>query len=154
MLAPAFIDTNILLYAASDGRQDEGKTRMARALLRRRPWAVSMQVVQEFHVNATRKIALGIGTPQAAELIDGLLARVVVDVTPDLFRRAVALQSRFMLSYWDAAICQAAIDAEYRLLFSEDMANREVYGRVMVVNPFEQEGRWIEEDPAGLDRLG
>jgi predicted nucleic acid-binding protein len=47
MLAPAFIDTNILLYAASDGRQDEGKTRMARALLRRRPWAVSMQVVQE-----------------------------------------------------------------------------------------------------------
>jgi predicted nucleic acid-binding protein len=71
-----------------------------------------------------------------------------------LFRRAVALQSRFMLSYWDAAICQAAIDAKYRLLFSEDMGNREVYGRVMVVNPFEQEGRWIEEDPAGLDRLG
>lgn len=154
MLAPAFIDTNVLLYAASDGRQDEDKTRMARALLRRRPWAVSMQVVQEFHVNATRKIALGIGTPQAAELIDRLLARVVVDVTPDLFRRAVVLQSRFMLSYWDAAICQAAIDAKYRLLFSEDMGNREVYERVMVVNPFEQEGRWIEEDPAGLDRLG
>jgi len=154
MPTAAFIDTNILLYAASDGRHDPEKTQLARKLLRTRPWALSMQVVQEFHVNATRKIALGIGTHHAARVIDKLLARVVVTATPDLFRRAVVLQNRFMLSYWDAAICQAAIDARYRVLFSEDMNSEEIYDRVMVLNPFASEGRWIDEDPPRLQRLG
>jgi predicted nucleic acid-binding protein len=58
-----------------------------------------------------------------------------------------------MLHYYDAAICQAAIQAGYRLLFSEDMSSGEVYDRVMVLNPFEQGGRWIEEDPPRLPRL-
>ena len=88
-----------------------------------------------------------------AKLLDKLLGRVVVSTTPGLFRRAVVLQSRFMLSHWDAAICQAAIDTGCRLLFSEDMGSGGIYDRVMVLNPFEQDGRWIGEDPPGLDRL-
>jgi predicted nucleic acid-binding protein len=153
MLTAAFIDTNILLYAASDGRLEPEKTRLARQLLRHRRWAVSMQVVQEFHVNATRKVALGISSRHAAEVIDGLLERVVVDTTRELLVRAVVLQNRFMLHYYDAAICQAAIAAGYRLLFSEDMTSEEVYDQVMVLNPFDQGGRWIEEDPPRLSRL-
>jgi predicted nucleic acid-binding protein len=154
MPTAAFIDTNILLYAASDGRLEPEKTRLARRLLRSRPWAVSMQVVQEFHVNATRKVALGISSRHAAEVIDGLLERAVVDTTRELFVQAVVLQNRFMLHYYDAAICQAAILAGYRILFSEDMTSEEVYGQVMVLNPFDQGGRWIEDDPPRLDRLG
>lgn len=153
MPTAAFIDTNILLYAASDGRLDPEKTRLARLLLRSRPWAVSMQVVQEFHVNATRKVALGISSRHAAMLVDELLERAVVDTTPELFTRAVVLQNRFMLHYYDAAICQAAIQAGYRLLFSEDMNSEEIYDRVMVLNPFDHDGRWIEEDPPSLRRM-
>jgi predicted nucleic acid-binding protein len=154
MPAAAFIDTNILLYAASDGRLEPEKRRLARLLLRRREWAVSMQVVQEFHDNATRKIALGIGSEKAAMLLDALLLRVVAVTTPGLFARAVMLQNRHMLSHWDAAICQAAIDSGHRIVFSEDLASEEVYERVMVLNPFEHGGRWIDEDPPRLDRLG
>jgi predicted nucleic acid-binding protein len=153
MPTAAFIDTNILLYAASDGRLEPVKTRLARRLLRHRPWAVSMQVVQEFQVNATRKVALGISSRHAAEVVDGLLERAVVDTTRELFLQAVVLQNRFMLHYSDAAICQAAIQAGYRLLFSEDMTSEEVYDRVMVLNPFDQGGRWIEEDPTRLQRM-
>jgi len=153
MPTAAFIDTNILLYAASDGRLDPEKTRLSRLLLRSRPWAVSVQVVQEFHVNATRKVALGISSRHAALVVDGLLDRAVVDTTRDLFVRAVVLQNRFCLHYYDAAICQAAIQAGYRLLFSEDMSSEEVYDQVMVLNPFDHGGRWITEDPPRLDRL-
>jgi len=150
MPTAAFIDTNILLYAASDGRLDPEKTRLSRQLLRSRPWAVSMQVVQEFHVNATRKVALGISSRHAARVVDGLLDRAVVDTTRELFVRAVLLQNRYLLHYYDAAICQAAIQAEYRLLFSEDMNSEAIYDRVLVVNPFDYGGRWITEDPPGL----
>ena len=154
MPTAAFIDTNILLYAASDGRLDPEKTRLSRRLLRSRPWAVSMQVVQEFHVNATRKVALGISSRHAALVVDGLLDRAVVETTRELFVRAVLLQNRFMLHYYDAAICQAAMEAGYRLLFSEDMSSEAVYDRVLVLNPFDRGGRWITEDPPQLDRLG
>jgi len=153
MPTAAFIDTNILLYAASDGRLDAEKTRLSRLLLRRRAWAVSLQVVQEFHVNATRKVALGISSRHAAQVVDGLLDRAVVDTTRELFVRAVLLQNRFGLHYYDAAICQAAIQAGYRLLFSEDMSSETVYDRVMVLNPFDHAGRWISDDPPRLDRL-
>jgi predicted nucleic acid-binding protein len=153
MLTAAIIDTNILLYAASDGQLDPEKTRLSRLLLRSRPWAVSMQVVQEFHVNATRKVALGISSRHAAQVVDGLLDRAVVATTRELFVRAVLLQNRFLLNYDDAAIGQAAIEAGYRLLFSEDMTSEEVYDRVMVLSPFDQGGRWIEEDPPRLQRL-
>ena len=153
MPTAAFIDTNILLYAASDGRLEPEKTRLARLLLRGRPWAVSVQVIQEFHVNATRKVALGISSRHAAMVVDGLLERAVVDTTRELFVRAVVLQNRFGLHYYDAAICQAAIQSGYRLLFSEDMNSEQVYDGVMVLNPFDQGGRWITEDPPRLDRL-
>ena len=154
MLTAAFIDTNILLYAASNGRSNPEKARLSRQLLRTRAWAVSLQVVQEFHVNATRKIALGISSQHAARVIDELLERAVVETTRELFLRSVALQSRFMLNYWDAAICQAAIQAGFRILFSEDLTSGAVYDRVMVLSPFEDGGRWIKEDPANLARLG
>ena len=154
MPTAAFIDTNVLLYAASNGVLDPEKTRLARLLLRTRTWAVSMQVVQEFHVNATKKVALSISSEHAAQVIDGLLERAVITTTRDSFLQAVVLQNRFMLHYYDAAICQAAMQAGYQLLFSEDMTSEEVYDRVLVLNPFDQDGRWITEDPPRLDRLG
>ena len=106
-----FIDTNVLLYAASDGRADPEKKRLAEALIAARPFVVSMQVVQEFHGRATQKIALGISSEHAAGVLDELLEHAVIGVTPALFREAVVLQSRFCLSYWDAAILAAASQA-------------------------------------------
>jgi len=148
-----FIDTNVLLHAASDGRQDPDKKRLAEELIATRPFVVSMQVVQEFHVKATQKIALGISSEHAAEVLDGLLARAAVGVTAELFRDAVVLQSRFFLSYWDAAIVAAARQAGRHLVFSEDMSHLQVYDTVTIVNPFAEAGRWIREDPSRLHRL-
>lgn len=120
-----FIDSNVFLYAASDGRVDSDKKRLAEELIATRPFVVSMQVVQEFHVRATQKIALGISSEHAAQVLEGLLSRAVVGVTPQLFREAVVLQSRFGLSYWDSAILAAAAQAGCRI----------------------ESGRWIRDVP-------
>lgn len=104
MPTAVFIDTNLLLYAASNGVLEPEKTRLSRLLLRSRPWVVSVQVVQEFHVNATKKVALGISSEHAARVVDGLLDRAVVTNTRELFVQAVVLQNRFFLHYYDAAI--------------------------------------------------
>jgi len=153
-LTAVFIDTNVLLYAASDGRLDPEKRRLALELLEARRFVVSVQVVQEFHVQATQKIALGISSEHAAEVLDELLERAVVEVTPELFREAVVIQSHFCISYWDAAIVAAARRAGCHLLFSEDMGHLQIYDSVMVVNPFAEQGRWIRENPPWVHRQG
>lgn len=72
----------------------------------------------------------------AALVLERLLGRVAVTVTPKLFREAVILQSRFCLSYWDAAILTGARLAGCKQVFSEDMGHLQIYGSVMVIGPF------------------
>jgi predicted nucleic acid-binding protein len=152
MQAAVFIDTNVLLYAASNGKSDPEKTRISRELLRGRLWVVSMQVVQEFHVNATKKAALGIGSQKAGAVLDELLGRAVVGMDRELFTGAVVLQNRYCLSYWDAAVLGAAKRANCRVVFSEDMDSGGLYDGTLVLNPFEQGGRWLREDHPKLGR--
>jgi len=56
------LDTNVLVYAASQQAADRKKAGLARDLLRRGPgeFAISLQVLQEFYVaaRAPRKLAL------------------------------------------------------------------------------------------------
>ena len=62
-----FLDTNVLVYAASDKAADQEKAGVARDLLRRDPnqFAISLQVLQEFYVaaRAPRKLALRVADP-------------------------------------------------------------------------------------------
>jgi len=50
-----FADTNILLYAISSDPREAGKADRAVALLARRDIGLSVQVLQEFYVQATRR---------------------------------------------------------------------------------------------------
>ena len=49
-----FVDTNVLLYAASTAPEEARKARRARALLDEGDLGLSVQVLQEFYVQATR----------------------------------------------------------------------------------------------------
>ena len=54
MNSPRFIDTNILLYSISRDRAEARKRDIAIALLEADDIALSVQVLQEFYVQATR----------------------------------------------------------------------------------------------------
>jgi predicted nucleic acid-binding protein len=132
----AFYDTNILLYA--DDADAGGKTPVARSLLLRalteRSGVVSTQVLQEYYLNACRKLKL---TPASARArVDAYLGLDVVTVTPALLLSAMELHAFDSLSFWDAVVVRNAQHAGCGVLYSEDLQNGRRLGSVRVVNPF------------------
>lgn len=128
-----FVDTNVLLYALSDRASERTKRRRARALLSSVPFGLSVQVLQEFYVNARK----GGAEPDTLDAILTQLRRVpVVESSLSLFDSAVGLHRRYGISYWDAAIVAAAQELGAETLYSEDLSHGQRYGAVRVVNPF------------------
>jgi predicted nucleic acid-binding protein len=137
MNADVFFDTNILLYSIDEDPASLAKRQRAQELMLSERWGWSMQVAAEFFVNATspkRPFRLTVAT--AAALVEGWLALPTLDVTPALFRAAVAMQQRYQLSYWDAAILAAATRMGCHSVCSEDLNAGQNYDGVIVVNPF------------------
>ena len=131
-----FVDTNVLLYAASSAPSEVAERRTARRILQENDWGTSVQVLQEFHVNATGKLREQI-RPQSARLfIRLLLTRPIVTTTPDLFTRAVDISRRYRISYWDAAIVAAAAHMGCSTLFTQDLNAGQTYEGVTALNPF------------------
>ena len=136
MPAERFLDTNILLYAYDLDAPE--KRAVARAILEE-AWlepggtALSVQVLQEFHVNFVRR---GHSIAQASLLVGDFTSLVIIDNSLALFERGLSLQSRWQLSLWDALILAAAENSGARELLSEDLNHGQDYGGVRVVNPF------------------
>ena len=133
-------DTNMLLYAVSPLREEAHKRRLARDLLRRSDLAVSVQVFQEFYYQATRRTRLGrLSHDDALAFLGTLLKFPVQDITLDVFRDAVAISSRYRLSYWDGAILAAARALGCDAVYSEDLSAQQDYDGLQVINPFREE---------------
>lgn len=132
-----FVDTNVLLYAVSTAADEAAKAATARALLDAEDLALSVQVLQEFHVQATRSSREDALTwQQSFDLIQAWLRFPVQDTTPDVVLAAMASSRRFRISYWDAAIVEAARALGCTEVLSEDLADGRSYDGVTAVNPF------------------
>ncbi len=136
MSVEAFLDSNILLYAASKDPEDSEKSGRAARLIADTNFGVSMQVAQEFYHNARLKARLAITSAQAETIIGLLLVRPLVMTDADLFSHARRLCERYRLRYWDAAIVAAAVRLQAPVLYSEDLSHGQDYDGVRVVNPF------------------
>lgn len=132
-----FVDTNVLLYAISRDPEEQDKARSANQLLKNRDLALSVQVLQEFYVQATRASRPDSLThEQAVELVEAFMRFPVVAITAELMMAAFATRQRFGLSYWDAAILEAGRSLGCDVVLSEDLSDGEDYGGIRVVNPF------------------
>lgn len=137
MHADVFLDTNILLYAISTARDEAAKKRTARELLARPDWGLSVQVLQEFYVNATRPAPrAGMSHASATAAIREFLRRPVISSDPPLVLAALDLKARYQLSYWDAAIVAAARAIGATTLYSEDLNDGQSFETLTVRNPF------------------
>jgi predicted nucleic acid-binding protein len=132
-----FVDTNVLLYAASTAPEERAKSRVALSLLEAEDLALSVQVLQEFYVQATRPAKDDRLTHQQATLlIESFLRFPVQETTLKLVQSALATKDRFRLPYWDAAIIEAARTLGCDTVLSEDLSHGQNYGGVRVVDPF------------------
>ena len=132
----AFVDTNVLLYAASTDPTEASKRIEARRVLSDGAFAFSVQVAQEFFVNATRKLTPALSSADALAFLKGINPAMVVAIDYELFEEAIKIQQRFQISYWDAAIVGAAKRLNCGILYSEDLSEGQSYDGVRVVNPF------------------
>lgn len=136
MRADAFVDTNILLYAISSAPDEAAKKQRAREILALPDWGISIQVLQEFYVNATRPPQPAMRHEDAEAAIQQLLLRPVADSNAELLLEALRLKARYQLSYWDAAIVAAAMQLGVSTLYSEDLQNGQEFEGVKIVSPF------------------
>jgi len=132
-----FVDTNVLLYAVSRAAEEQPKREAANELLRHRDLALSVHVLQEFYVQATRSTREDALTHrQAADLVTAFGRFPVQPTTMTLVLAAMDTRDRFGLSYWDAAIIEAARMLGCTEVLSEDLADGQDYGGLVVVDPF------------------
>jgi predicted nucleic acid-binding protein len=129
----AFFDTNILVYAQQAG----GKADRARALIAA-GGKLSVQVLNEFTAVSRRKQRRE--WHEIAEAIADVL--MVTDpplpLTLDLHVAAREFAEDHRLSFYDALIVAAAIEAGCDTLFSEDMQHGRSIGGLAIVNPFRE----------------
>lgn len=136
MPAERFLDTNILLYGYdldAPEKRSIAQTLIEQAWLQLGRTAISVQVLQEFHVKFLRQ---GHSTEEASALIADFSNWPVIDNTLAVFRLGLSLQPRWQLSLWDAMILAAAQTSGARELISEDLNHGQNYGGVRVINPF------------------
>lgn len=132
-----FVDTNVLLYAITTAEDEREKSERARKILEARDLALSVQVLQEFYVQATRPSKLERVThEQAAALIDSWMRFRIEELTVALLQNALSTRLRWNISYGDAAIVEAARAAGCRTVLSEDLQDGMDFGGVRVQDPF------------------
>lgn len=132
-----FVDTNILLYSLDLEPAHPERTAIAQQILRQSDIVLSVQVLQEFYVQATHpRRPDALPHDLAERLIQKWLRFRIQDNTVTVLQSALSLKKRFCISYWDAAILAAAKAAGCQYLLTEDLNHGQDYDGVVVVNPF------------------
>ena len=132
-----FVDTNVLLYSISTDARESAKAERARDLLTARDLGLSVQVLQEFFVQATRPSRSDrLDHDVAAGLVEAFQRFPVQPTTVGVMAAALETCRRFQLSYWDAAVIEAARELGCDVVLSEDLSHGQEFDGVRVVDPF------------------
>jgi predicted nucleic acid-binding protein len=135
-----FVDTNILIYAhdRSAGDKHICARDLVRALWQSGEGCLSIQVLQEFYVNVTQKVAKPLTPDAAAQIIVDLSAWQVHRPGVEDVLDAIRLQGRYQISFWDAMIVASAIQLGCHTIWSEDLSPGQAYDSVTVTSPYSQ----------------
>lgn len=132
-----FVDTNVWVYAVDVAdRAKQARAQAVTAPGQGSDIVVSSQVLSEFYVVTTRKLARPLAEADAAAMVERLRDLPVVPIDGDLVSRAMAGSREWDISFWDALIIRAAESAACSIVLSEDLTEGRTYGAVSVRDPF------------------
>lgn len=136
MSGRTFIDTNILIYAFDSSEPTKQQAAVhALAMIGDRS-VLSTQVLSEFYVVATRKLAHPLSPRIAADVVGQLSRLPMIDVDASLVLSAIDISVRSQISYWDGLIVAAASAAGCDRILTEDLASNATIDGLQIVNPF------------------
>lgn len=129
----AFLDTNILIYAAA---QQDTRSAVARDLLRRR-CMISVQVLNEFAAVAHRRLGKPWGEINRALGAIRALCPPPLPITLDAHRLALRIAERTGYRFYDAMILASALEGGCGTVYSEDMQHgQRIENALTIINPF------------------
>lgn len=137
-MSQEFVDTNVLVYAfdASAGAKQTSARQLLERLWNTGTGCLSVQVLQEFFVIVTRKVAEPLSVDEATERIREFAAWKVFAATANDILASIALQKQARLNFWDAMVIQAAAELGCVVLWTEDMNDGQLVRGVRIHNPF------------------
>ena|SRR5207245_3597738 len=135
-----FLDTNVLVYlfdGAARAKQARAQELLQQAV--RDGFAlISTQVLQEFFVAVTRKLAVPLSHEEAERAVRDLTRLPTVEITAEMVVSAIAAMRRYRLSFWDSLIVQAALRGGATVLYSEDLQHGRAIETLTIENPFRE----------------
>ncbi|MCA9917418.1 MAG: PIN domain-containing protein [Anaerolineales bacterium] len=133
-----FVDTNVLVYAydGSQGQKQTQARQLLQQLWQQQVGCISIQVLQEFYVTVTRKLANPLAPADASQIIADLgLWRVHQPQVEDVLS-AIQLQQRYQLSFWDSLIVRSASQLGCSLIWTEDLNDGQQIEGCTIQSPF------------------
>ena len=133
-----FVDTNIIVYAydISAGEKHRKAVEIMKDIWSTGFGIISSQVLQEFFVNVTRKIAKPLSALTAKEIVKDLLKWKTVSINGEIILEAIDIHNEHKYSFWDSAIIAAAIEGGAGVLLSEDFSDKHQIKGMVIKNPF------------------
>lgn len=137
-----FVDTNVLVYAhdQSAGKKHQRARELLAELWTNQTGCLSIQVLQEFYVTITQKVARPLRPEVASQIIADLGVWHVHQPGVDDILAAIQLQARHQLAFWDAMMLASAVALDCKIVWSEDLNPGQQYDQVVVTNPFTPTG--------------
>lgn len=140
MTAKLLVDTNVLVYAYdhADPRKQETAFTILDKLAVTERGVLSVQVLAEFIVAVTRKIAAPLDFTSVQKSVENYLRSwPVLEVTGFIVLEAVRGVKEHHFSYWDAQIWATARLNQIPVVLSEDFTSGRTVEGVTFINPFE-----------------
>lgn len=137
MNGKTFVDTNVLIYAhdADAGKKHDTARKLLLELWSEREGVLSTQVLQEFYVNATRKIARPLPRDSARRVVSSY-AVWCIDTTPNDIAVAFQIEDASRIGFWDALIVASALKSGASRILSEDLNAGQKISGIRIENPF------------------
>jgi predicted nucleic acid-binding protein len=132
-----FIDTNVLMYAhdVAAGTKQQIAGTVLRELWSERAGVLSVQVLQEFYVNVTRKIPVPLSKEAARQVVSNYAIWCTETTSAEIFT-AFRIEDESRIGFWDALIVSSAAKSGATRILSEDFNAGQRIAGMVIENPF------------------
>ena len=132
-----FIDTNVLMYAhdVAAGAKHQIAETVLRELWSERAGVLSVQVLQEFYVNVTRKIPVPLSKEAARQVVSNYEIWCTETTSAEV-SAAFRIEDESRIGFWNALIVSSAAKSGATRLLSEDFNAGQRIAGIVIENPF------------------